>query len=71
MENYHADSNIVFDLCEKADSVRLRLKIVIVEGLPDDIPEFKQESEVGGWEYFIQNRFTKNFNLFRNFNTKK
>ena len=47
---------VVFELYEHGDSTTLRLTLDIREDFPEDIPEFKRKSCIGGWEYFIQGR---------------
>ena len=55
-EGYPGDSFVTFELFEKGRSTTLRLTVTVREDFPDDIPEFKRESCVGGWEYFIKGR---------------
>jgi uncharacterized protein YndB with AHSA1/START domain len=55
-DGYPGDSNVEFDLFDEGDSVKLRLTTTILDDFPEDIPEFRRESCIGGWEYFIQNR---------------
>jgi len=42
------------------------LSTEVLEDYPDDIPEFKRESGLGGWNYFIKDRLY-NY-LLRSFN---
>jgi len=51
---YPGDSFVVFELFEENKLTTLRLTTKIVENFPDDIPEFKRESCLGGWKFFIQ-----------------
>ncbi len=37
-----------------ADSTKLTIVAEVLETFPQDIPEFKRESGVAGWQYFIQ-----------------
>jgi uncharacterized protein YndB with AHSA1/START domain len=55
-EQYPGDSFVTFELFEESGSTRLRLTATVREDFPDDIPEFRRDSCVGGWEYFIQQR---------------
>lgn len=55
-EGYPGDSFVTFDLFEKGDSTTLRLTVTVREDFPDDIPEFKRQSCIAGWEYFIKGR---------------
>ncbi|UCG61251.1 MAG: SRPBCC domain-containing protein [Candidatus Zixiibacteriota bacterium] len=55
-EGYPGDSFVVWELSRKNDSTRLRLTCIIKEDFPDDIPEFKRESCVAGWKYFLTER---------------
>jgi len=55
-ENYPGDSIVEWELSEQDNSTKLKLKVIVLEDFPDDIPEFKRESCIGGWEYFINNR---------------
>ncbi len=46
----------IFELAEKGHQSILTLTFSILENFPDDIPEFKRESGVIGWNYFIKER---------------
>ena len=62
-EGYPGDSYVTFDLSEESGQTKLKLTVTVLEDFPDDIPEFRRESCVGGWNYFINNRlkeFMKN-----------
>lgn len=50
---YPGDSFVKFELNEKAGFTRLRLSTEVIVDFPDEIPEFKRESAVHGWNYFI------------------
>lgn len=52
-KEYAGDSTITFALTEMGKEVRLNMIIEVLEDFPDDIPEFKRESCIGGWNYFI------------------
>ncbi|KAA3631479.1 MAG: SRPBCC domain-containing protein, partial [Calditrichaeota bacterium] len=53
-DNYDGDGYVTFELSEEKDKTKLRLTCTITEDFDDSIPEFKRESCVGGWEYFIK-----------------
>ena len=55
-EGYTGDSFVVFELFEQHDVTRLRLKHTITAPFPEGIPEFRRESGVEGWNYFIGQR---------------
>ena len=55
-EDYEGSGDVSFKLVEHKDFVRLEVKVIVLEDFPDDIPEFKRESCIGGWEYFIKER---------------
>ena len=55
-EDYDGDSNVIFELTEENNRTKLKLSHEILEDFPEDIPEFKRESCIGGWTYFINNR---------------
>ena len=55
-ENYPGKSFVTFELSGDDVSTTLRLSHAVTESFPDDIEEFKRESGVAGWTYFIQDR---------------
>ena len=55
-KDYAGDSNVIFELIEKQNNTTLRLTAQIIENFSEDIPEFRRDSCLGGWEYFIQQR---------------
>ena len=55
-DTYPGDSFVEFELFERDDSTKLKLTVHVLDDFPDDIPEFKRESCVAGWEYFIKQR---------------
>jgi len=57
-KEYPGDSFIIFELEEKGSHTILTLREEISSAFPDDIPEFKRESAVEGWNYFIGERLT-------------
>ena len=48
------DSFVAFELFEENNSTKLRLTHQVTESFPEDIPEFKRESGVEGWSFFIK-----------------
>jgi len=55
-EGYPGDSYVVFELFEENNLTKLRLTAQILEDFPEDIPEFRRESCIEGWTYFIKKR---------------
>ena len=53
-EGYSGSALVVFELIEKGDQTLVKLTSTVVEDFPDNIPEFKRESGVEGWNYFIK-----------------
>ena len=50
---YSGDSFVSFEIDEKEGAVKLKLTVTITENFSDEIPEFKKESCIGGWNYFL------------------
>ena len=55
-KDYEGDSFVSFELSEKGSQTLLKLTVTVTEDFPDTIPEFKRESCLGGWKYFINER---------------
>lgn len=53
-EGYKGDSFVTFQLTETENQTLLTLTTKVVADFPDDIPEFKRESCLTGWSYFIK-----------------
>ena len=53
---YAGDAIVVFEVIPAKGSTMLRLTNIVTEDFQDDIPEFKRESCIGGWNYFIKQR---------------
>lgn len=51
-EGYEGDSFLTFSLSELNNITTITATCQILENFPQDIPEFKRESCIGGWEYF-------------------
>lgn len=52
-EEYSGDGYVTFELSKNAEGTLLRLTNIVTEDYPSDISEFKRESCIGGWEYFL------------------
>ncbi|MBD3224189.1 MAG: SRPBCC domain-containing protein [Caldithrix sp.] len=59
-EGYTGRAYVTFELFPQGEQSRLRLTFKAVEPFPEYIPEFKRESGVEGWKYFINKRL-KNY----------
>ena len=46
-------STSCFEVFGDQNTSRLQLTILVQANFPEDIPEFKRESCIGGWDYFI------------------
>jgi len=55
-EEYPGKSTTAFEVAKENDQTLLRLVVEVLEDFPDDIPEFKRESCIAGWEYFLFQR---------------
>jgi len=55
---YPGKSILTFSLLPAQQQVKLKVVVDVVEDFPQDIPEFKRESCIGGWNYFIGERLT-------------
>jgi uncharacterized protein YndB with AHSA1/START domain len=53
-EDYPGDSFITFELFEQNNLTKLKLIHSVLESFPEDIPEFKRESGLEGWTFFIR-----------------
>ena len=53
-KEYPGDGYVVFELFENSKGTVLRLTNIVTEDYPEDVPEFKRESCIGGWEYFLR-----------------
>ena len=58
-KDYEGDSEVVFELFSEGSSTLLRLTHVVKENFSDDIPEFRRESGIQGWTYFINESLLK------------
>jgi len=55
-DEYEGSSYSLFELTEQENHTKLTLTIVTTADFPSGIPEFKTESCIAGWEYFLNNR---------------
>ncbi len=55
-DNYPGVGVVTFELFGEAGGTTLRLTHTVLEDFSDDIPEFRRESCLGGWRYFIGER---------------
>lgn len=55
-QEYDGDAIITFELLEGSNSITLQLSMIITEDFPSNIPEFKKESCIDGWNYFLGDR---------------
>lgn len=55
---YPGKSILTFSLLPAQEQLKLKVMVEVLEDFPQDIPEFKRESCVGGWNYFIGDSLT-------------
>lgn len=53
---YSGSTNVTFEIIPGDEENKVRLSTEVLEDHPQDIPEFKRESGVDGWKYFINER---------------
>jgi len=53
-KDYAGDSSVEFELAKTDNGVKLKLSHHVLEDFPNDIPEFKRESGIAGWSYFVK-----------------
>ena len=53
-EGYFGSSISLFELEEEGNQTKLKLTATVIEKFPDNIPEFKRESAIEGWNYLIK-----------------
>lgn len=53
-DGYQGDSFVTFELSKVNNHTQLTLITKVIEDFPDNIPEFKRESCIAGWNYFIK-----------------
>ena len=59
-KEYSGLSVSIFEIIPEGATTIVKLTAKVLEPHPQDIPEFKRESGVGGWNYFIKERL-KNY----------
>lgn len=57
-EDCKGDSLVTMELEEANEGTKLILTTEVIEDFDDTYPEFKRESCVGGWNYFIKERLS-------------
>lgn len=62
-KDYAGDSYVTFELFEMDDQIKLVVSTQVVEDFDDTIPEFKRESGIAGWNYFIKDSLKDYLNL--------
>lgn len=55
-KEYAGAGKVVFELILQNGGTKLSLTNLVIENFPQDVPEFKRESCIGGWDYFIKDR---------------
>ena len=55
-EEYPGKSTAAFEIIKENNKTKLRLTVEVLKDFPDDIPEFKRESCIAGWDYFLNGR---------------
>ena len=55
-EGYKGNSYVTFELSEHENGSKLVLTHLVTETFPQNIEEFKRESCIGGWNWFIRKR---------------
>ncbi|TDS18943.1 uncharacterized protein YndB with AHSA1/START domain [Maribacter caenipelagi] len=58
-DEYPGESISTFELSKKEHQTLLTVTSKIIKDFPTDIPEFKRESGVAGWEYLIKESLVK------------
>jgi uncharacterized protein YndB with AHSA1/START domain len=56
---YPGDSLVIFELQEHFGTTTFKLTMKVLQSFPGHIPEFKRESCLAGWQYFIRERLKK------------
>ena len=58
-KEYAGDGYVVFELSKVPEGTALQLTNIITKDYPSDIPEFKRESGIDGWEYLLGDALKK------------
>ena len=57
-KNLEGSGNVTFELFDIKGGCQLTLTNTGLDSFPDDIPEFKRQSCLDGWNYFIKERLS-------------
>ena len=60
-KGYEGLAHVTFELQPVQGKTKLQVTATVLQDFPDDVPEFKRESCVAGWEYFIQQQLNNYF----------
>ena len=55
-KGYEGSGEVIFNLLRKDDKTHLKLTAKGMESFPQHIPEFRRESCIAGWNFFIKER---------------
>jgi len=58
-EGLNGSSNVTMELLGNNHQTHFKLTTEVLEDFDDAIPEFRRESCVGGWNYFIKDRLVQ------------
>ena len=61
-KDYDGSGDVTFELFEQNSQTLLRLTNIVIEDFDDAIPEFRRESCLAGWNYFIKDRLVSFIN---------
>ena len=61
-KEYEGKGLVHFELFDEIDKIKLRLTSTGIETFTADIPEFKREAGVNGWNYFIKQQLSEYLN---------
>jgi len=50
---------VIFELTGIGNKTKLTVTNIVTQDFDDSIPEFKRESCIGGWNYFIKERLVQ------------
>lgn len=60
--DYPGKSHVTYSVKETEAGTKVRLETEVLAPFPQHIPEFKRESGVAGWDYFIRQQLPSYFN---------
>lgn len=58
-EELEGNSLVIFELTSIGNKTKLTVTNKVTQDFDDSIPEFKRESCIGGWNYFIKERLVQ------------